>query len=69
MTEDPNTVPSFHVDKNYDIFLSIVTIYTSAVLEKLILLNIGRAQRPDGWPVEDFKKCADHICIPCLYFL
>jgi len=42
-------------------FLSSITIYTSVVFEKMILLKCGRAPGPDGWPVEDFKKCADHI--------
>jgi len=33
MTEDPNTVPSFHVDKNDDISLSSITINPSVVFE------------------------------------
>jgi len=63
MTEDPNTVPNFHVDKNDDIFLSSITINPSVVFEKLTSLKCGKAP---GWPVE---KCADHLCTPCLYFL
>jgi len=69
MTEDPNTVPSFHVDKNDDISLSSITINPSFVFEKLTSLKCGKAPGPDGWPVEVFKKCADHLCTPCLYFL
>jgi len=38
-TEDPNAVPSFHIDKNDDISLSSVTINTSVVFEKLISLK------------------------------
>ena len=68
-TEDPNTVPSFHVDKNDDISLSSITINPSVVFEKLILLKWGKAPGPDGWPAEVFKKCTDHLCTPCLYFL
>ena len=68
MTEDPNTVLSFHVDKNDDITLSSVTIYPSVVFEKLTSLKCGKAPGPDGWPVEVFKKCADHLCTLCLYF-
>ena len=33
MTEDPNTVSSFHVDKNDDISLSSITINPSVVFE------------------------------------
>jgi len=35
MTEDPNTVHSFHVDTNDDISLSSITINPFVVLEKL----------------------------------
>ena len=58
MTEDPNTVPSSHVDKNYDISLS--SINPSVVFEKLTSLKCGKALGPDGWPVEVLKKCTDH---------
>jgi len=68
MTEDPNTVPSFNVDKNDDISLSSITINPSAVFEKLTSLKCGKAPGPDGWPVEVFKKCAGHLCDPRLYF-
>jgi len=68
-TEDPNTVPSFHVDENDDISLSNITINPSVVFEKLTSLKCGKAPGPDGWPVEVFNKCTDHFCTPCLYFL
>jgi len=42
-TEDPNTIRSFHVDKNDDISLSSVTINPSVVFEKSILLKCGKA--------------------------
>ena len=61
-TEDPNTVSSFHADKNDDISLSsIITINPSVVFEHLKSLKCGEAP---GWPVEVFKKCADHLCTP-----
>jgi len=63
-TEDPNTVPSFHVDKNDDISLSSIIINPSVVFEKLTSLKCGKAPGPDGWPVEVFKKCTDHLCTP-----
>jgi len=59
-TEDPNTVPSFHVDKNDDISLSSITINLSAVLEKLTSLKCGKVPGPDGWPVEVLQI----ICVP-----
>ena len=59
-TEDPNTVPSFHVDKNDDISLSSITINPSVVFEKLTSLKFGKAPGPDGWPIEIFKK-PDHL--------
>ena len=65
MTEDPNTVvPSFLVGKNDEISLSSITINPSAVFEKLTSLKCGKAPGPDDWPVEVFKKCADHLCTP-----
>ena len=69
MTEDPNTVLSFHVDKNDDISLSSIIINPSVVFEKLTSLKCGKAPGPDGWPVEVVKKCTDHLCTPYLYFL
>jgi len=42
-TEVPNTVPSFHADKNDDIALSSITINPSVVFEKSILLKCGKA--------------------------
>jgi len=68
MTEDPKTIPSFHVDKNDCISLSS-TINPSVVFKKLTSLKCSKAPGPDGWPVEVVKKCADHLCTPCLYFL
>jgi len=68
MTEDPNTVPSFHVDKNNGISLSS-TINPSVVFEKLTSPKCGKAPEPDGWPVEVVKRYAYHLCTPCLYFL
>jgi len=47
MTEDPNTVPNFHVDKNDDISLSSITINPSVVFDKLTLLKCGKAPGPD----------------------
>ena len=69
MTQDPNTVPSFHVDKNDVISLSSITINPSVVFEKLTSLKCGKAPGLDSWPVQVFKKCADHLCTPRLYFL
>jgi len=69
MTEDPNTVLSFHVDKNDDISLSSIIINPSVVFEKLISLKFSKVPGPDGWPVEVVKKCTDHLCTPYLYFL
>ena len=46
------------------IFLSNITINPYVVFEKLILLKCGKAPGPDGWPVEVFMKCADHLCTP-----
>jgi len=51
-TEDPITVPSFHVDKNYDTSLSSITINPSVVFEKLTSLKCGKTPGPDGWPIE-----------------
>jgi len=33
---------------------------------KINLLKCGKAPGPDGWPVEVFKKCADHY-VPTFY--
>jgi len=63
-TENPNTVPSFHIDKNDDISLSSITINPSVVFEKFNSLKCGKAPGPDGWPVKVFKTCADHLCTP-----
>jgi len=68
MTEDPNTVPIFHVDKKDDICMSSITINPSVVFEKLTSLKCGKAPGPDGWPVKVFKKCADHFCTPPLVY-
>jgi len=62
MTEDPSTVPSFHVYKNDDISLSSITINPSVVFKKLTSLKCGKAPGLDGWPVEVFKKCAGCLC-------
>jgi len=64
MTEDPNTVPSFQVDKNDDISLLSITINPSVAFEKLRSLKCGKAPGLDGWPVEVIKKCTDHLCTP-----
>jgi len=66
MTEDPNTVPHFHVDKNDDISLSSITINPSVVFEKLTSLTCGKATGPDGWPVVVLQII--HVS-SCLYFL
>jgi len=66
-TEDPNTVPSFHVDKNDDISLSSITINPSVVFEKSILLKCGKAPGPD-WPAEVLKKCTDYLFPPVYTF-
>ena len=50
-TEDSNTVPSFHLNKNDDISLSSITINPSVVFENLMSLKCGKAPGPDGWPV------------------
>ena len=42
MTEGPNTVPSFHVDKNDDISRSSITINPTVVFEKLTSLKCGK---------------------------
>jgi len=63
-TEDPNTVPRFHVDKNDDISLSNIIINLFVMFEKLISLKCSKAPGPDGWPVKVFKKCTDHLCTP-----
>ena len=44
--EDPNTVPTFHVDKCDHISLSTITIDPSLVFEKLVSLKTGKS--PDG---------------------
>jgi len=64
MTEDPNTVPNFLADKNDNISLSNITINPSVVFERLASLKCGKAPGPDGWPIEVFKKCTDHLCTP-----
>jgi len=55
-TEDPNTIPSLHVDKNDDISLPSITIYPFVVFEKLISLKCGKAPGPVGWPFEVFRS-------------
>jgi len=62
-TVDPNTVPSFHVDKNDDISLSSITINPSVVVDSL---KCGKAPGPDGWPVRSVQII---YVPPCLYFL
>ena len=44
MTEDPNTVPNFHVHKNDDISLSSITVNPSVVFEKLTSLKCDKHQ-------------------------
>ena len=41
MHEDPNIVPSFHIDKSGDASLSSITITPSMVFEKLASLKTG----------------------------
>ena len=54
MTEDPNTVPSFHIEENSP--LSSITINLSVVSEKLTSLKCDKALGPDDWPAEVFKS-------------
>ena len=62
--EDPNTAPTFTVNKSDDVSLSRVTINPSIVFEKLVSLKTGKAPGPDGWQAEIFKQCADQLCVP-----
>ena len=60
--ENPNTAPTFHVDKSDNTSLSSIAIEPSVVFEKLVSLKTGNG--PDGWPAEVFKQCADQLCVP-----
>ena len=62
--EDPNTAPTFYVDKSDDVSLSSITITPSVVFEKLVSFKINKTPGLDGWPVEVFKQCADQLCVP-----
>ena len=41
-----------------------ITINPSVVFEKITALKCGKVPGLDGWPVEVFRKCADHLCTP-----
>ena len=62
--EDPNTAPTFHIDKSDDTSLSSIAINPSVVFKKLVSLKTGKSPGPDGWPAEVFKQCTDQLCVP-----
>ena len=66
--EDPDTAPTFTVNKSDDVSLSRVTINPSIVLEKLVSLKTGKAPGPDGWHAEISSNVLISYVYLCPFF-